>query len=89
MSVSVSRDKGPFTVGDNISITIKIRNLSMTPRSWIDVEDITDIPDLRFRLITSFGSLVAFKNKPAKVVSIGDKIGIGGIAMVLFCFGWF
>ena len=62
LSVSVSRDKGPFTVGDNVSITINIRNLSMTPRSWVDAEDVTDIPGLRFRLITSFGSLVAFKN---------------------------
>ena len=62
LDVSVSRDKGPFTVGDNVSITIKIRNLSMTPRSWIDAEDLTDIPGVRFRAITSFGSLVAFKN---------------------------
>ncbi|MDP6667120.1 MAG: DUF58 domain-containing protein [Dehalococcoidia bacterium] len=60
LTAQVQRPKGPFTVGDTISETVVLRNHGGTPRSWIEVEDNTDLPGIQFKRVASLGLMVAF-----------------------------
>jgi uncharacterized protein (DUF58 family) len=60
MSAEVERPKGPYTVGDSISETVTLRNAGGTPKSWVEVEDRTDLPGVQFKQVASLGLMVAF-----------------------------
>lgn len=60
MTAQVERPAGPFTVGDTISETVVLRNGGGTPKAWVEVEDYTDLPGIKFKRIASLGLLVAF-----------------------------
>ena len=61
MKASVNRPTGPFSVGDTLSERIVIQNSNGAPKSWVEVEDKTTLPDVAFREVTSFGLMVTFK----------------------------
>ncbi len=61
MRASVNRPTGPFSVGDTLSERIIIQNSNGAPKSWVEVEDNTTLPDVEFREVTSFGLMVTFK----------------------------
>ncbi|MCH8114311.1 MAG: hypothetical protein IIB25_02440, partial [Chloroflexi bacterium] len=60
MTAEVKRSKGPFTVGETISETVILRNAGGTPKAWVEVEDYTDLPGIKFKCVASLGLLVAF-----------------------------
>ncbi|MCI0833617.1 MAG: DUF58 domain-containing protein [Chloroflexi bacterium] len=60
MTAEVKRSKGPFTVGETISETVVLRNAGGTPKAWVEVEDYTDLPGIKFKCVASLGLLVAF-----------------------------
>jgi uncharacterized protein (DUF58 family) len=60
MTAEVKRSKGPHTVGDTISEMVIIRSTGRMPKAWVEVEDRTDLPGVRFKRIASLGLLVAF-----------------------------
>jgi uncharacterized protein (DUF58 family) len=60
MTATVERPKGPYTVGNTISETVVIRNGGGTPKAWVEVEDRTDLPGVRFKQVASLGLMVAF-----------------------------
>ena len=59
-TADVERPKGPYTVGDSITETVVIRNNGGTPKSWVEVEDRTDLPGVQFKQVASLGLMVAF-----------------------------
>lgn len=61
MRASVNRPTGPFSVGDTLSERIVIQNPKGAPKSWVEVEDNTTLPDVAFQEVTSFGLMVTFK----------------------------
>jgi uncharacterized protein (DUF58 family) len=60
LTATVTRPKGPYTVGDTISETVVLRNGGGTPKAWIEVEDVTDLPGIQFKQVASLGLLVSF-----------------------------
>jgi len=60
MTAEVKRSKGPHTVGDTISELVTIRSNGRMPKAWVEVEDRTDLPGVRFKRVASLGLLVAF-----------------------------
>jgi uncharacterized protein (DUF58 family) len=60
ITASVERPKGPYTVGDSISEVVVIRNVGRTPKAWVEVEDRTDIPGVKFKRVASLGLMVSF-----------------------------
>jgi uncharacterized protein (DUF58 family) len=60
MTAEVKRSKGPHTVGDTISEIVIIRSNGRMPKAWVEVEDRTDLPGVRFKRVASLGLLVAF-----------------------------
>ena len=61
MKASVNRPTGPFSVGDTLNERIIIQNSNGAPKAWVEVEDKTTLPGVKFREVTSFGLMVAFK----------------------------
>tara|TARA_B100000686_G_C16803324_1_gene987838 strand:+ start:1695 stop:3089 length:1395 start_codon:yes stop_codon:yes gene_type:complete len=68
MSAEVERLNGPYKVGDTISETVILRNTGGTPKAWVEVEDQTDLPGVRFKKVASLGLMVAF-----------DRIDMSGV----------
>jgi uncharacterized protein (DUF58 family) len=60
VQASVTREKGPFSVGDSIHEEIVVQNSGRAPKAWIEVEDKSDIPGLSIRQVTSLGLMVPF-----------------------------
>ena len=61
MSAHVNRPNGPFSVGDTLSERITIQNANGAPKSWVEVEDYTTLPNVEFKDVTSFGFMVTFR----------------------------
>ena len=60
LTAEIERSKGPHTVGGKISEVVTMRNGGGTPKAWVEVEDRTDLPGIKFKHIASLGLTVSF-----------------------------
>ena len=60
LTAEIERSKGPHTVGGKISEVVTMRNGGGTPKAWVEVEDRTDLPGIKFKHVASLGLTVSF-----------------------------
>ena len=60
LTSEIERSKGPPTVGGKISQVVTMRNGGGTPKAWVEVEDRTDLPGIKFKHVASLGLTVSF-----------------------------
>ena len=60
LTAEIERSKGPHTVGGKISEIVTMRNGGGTPKAWVEVEDQTDLPGIKFKHVASLGLTVSF-----------------------------
>lgn len=60
LTAEIERSRGPHTVGGKIFEVITLRNEGGTPKAWVEVEDRTNLPDIKFKHVASLGLTVAF-----------------------------
>ncbi|MBI2964620.1 MAG: DUF58 domain-containing protein [Chloroflexi bacterium] len=74
LSVHVDRPKGDLSVGDELHEVITVRNSGGPPRAWIEIEDITDIPNVSLGRVVSLPGIVTFRRVEAraKLVQRGE-----------------
>lgn len=65
LNVHIERPKGDLSVGDELHELITIRNSGGPPRAWIEVEDVTDIPNVSLGRVVSLPGIVTFRRVEA------------------------
>ena len=60
LTAKIERSKGPHTVGGKISEVVTLRNGGGTPKAWVEVDDRTDLPGIKFKHVASLGLTVSF-----------------------------
>ncbi len=82
ISATVTRERGPFSVGDRIHEEITVYNSGRAPKAWVEVEDKTDIPGLSIRNVTSLGMMVSFaKTQASGVLAQRGEFTIGPLVV--------
>jgi len=61
ISARVSRPVKEVSVGDRITESIVLTNRGGLPKSWVEVEDKTDIPGVKIAEVVSLPSLISFR----------------------------
>jgi uncharacterized protein (DUF58 family) len=61
ISAQVTRPAKEVSVGDRVTESFVLRNKTGLPKSWIEVEDKTDIPDLKIAEVVSLPSLISHR----------------------------
>ena len=60
LTAEIERSRGPHTVGGKISEVVTLRNGGGTPKAWVEVDDRTDLPGIKFKHVASLGLTVSF-----------------------------
>ena len=60
LTAEIERSRGPHTVGGKISEVVTMRNGGGTPKAWVEVEDRTNLPGIKFKHVASLGLTVSF-----------------------------
>ena len=61
MTARVDRPAGELSVGDTLRETITLENRGGPPKSWVEVEDHTSVPNLKIAEVVSLPGVVTFR----------------------------